>query len=211
MAKDIIKRTSYMRELPSHIRRSFKKPIKSVKEYLQSRKDGKFYVKRVSLDDTYTDPATKTTIKDYRLIDSNRRIGMEDIEKALRGKVPANVADAVRKDLSYQKLKLIGPAVYGGGITAGGMAMYKKKKRKSKGLKKVASEHSDEYMLSKVLEQTALQAMELKTKIEQGTRLASWAEYKVYKAGDAIKSAHSSTYRISNCITGSMPMRMAVK
>ena len=214
MSKDIIRRSTYIRELPSHIRRSFKKPIKSVKEYLQSRKDGKFYVKKAKIKDTFIDPQISPgalPIERQKMSVKNRRIGMDELRKVYDGKPPKDIADAFSKDLSYQKLKLIGPAVYGGGITAGGVAMYKKKKRKSKGLKKVASEHSDEYMLSKVLEQTALQAMELKTKIEQGTRLASWAEYKVYKAGDAIKSAHSSTYRLSNCVTGNMPMRMAMQ
>lgn len=208
---DIIRRSTYVRELPSHIRRSFKKPIKSVREYLQSRKDGKFYVKNAKIKDTYINPGLPP-IERQKMSVKDRRIGMDDLTYQYDGKPPSDIVDAFNKDLSYQKLKLVGPAVYGGGLTAGGLALYNKKRKGKKGMKKTASsEYSDQYMLSKVLERTALQAMELKTKIEQGTNLASWAEYKVYKAGDAISAAHSSTYRINDCITGSTPMRMVIR
>ena len=60
-------------------------------------------------------------------------------------------------------------------------------------------QHNDDmHMLCKVLDSTAAQAIALKKKIAMGHKLPSWAEYKVYKAGDAIKSAMSSTYSLSH-------------
>ena len=70
--------------------------------------------------------------------------------------------------------------------------------------------YDDAHMLCKVLDSTAAQALELKKKISQGHQLPSWAEYKVYKAGDAIKSALSSTYSMSDKIHGDMPVSMAM-
>lgn len=71
----------------------------------------------------------------------------------------------------------------------------------------------DAYMLCKVLDSVAGQAIELKKKIKMGKKLPSWAEYKVYKAGDSIKSAMSSTFsirdhmpRISIAIKSAPPM-----
>ena len=52
----------------------------------------------------------------------------------------------------------------------------------------------DAKMLCKVLEISAAQALALKKKIAMGHKLPSWAEYKVYKAGDALKSAMASTF-----------------
>ena len=52
----------------------------------------------------------------------------------------------------------------------------------------------DARMLCKVLDSAAAQALVLKRKIKMGRKLPSWAEYKVYKAGDALKSAMSSTH-----------------
>jgi hypothetical protein len=56
--------------------------------------------------------------------------------------------------------------------------------------------NDDAQMLCKVLDSTAAQAIALKKKIAMGHKLPSWAEYKVYKAGDAIKSAMASTYSL---------------
>lgn len=52
----------------------------------------------------------------------------------------------------------------------------------------------DAKMLCKVLEISAAQALSLKKKIAMGHKLPSWAEYKIYKAGDALKSAMASTH-----------------
>ena len=52
----------------------------------------------------------------------------------------------------------------------------------------------DAKMLCKVLEISAAQALALKKKIAMGHKLPSWAEYKIYKAGDALKSATASTH-----------------
>lgn len=54
--------------------------------------------------------------------------------------------------------------------------------------------NDDSLMLCKVLDSTAAQALALKKKIKMGKKLPSWAEYKVYKAGDSMKSALSSTH-----------------
>ena len=56
----------------------------------------------------------------------------------------------------------------------------------------------DAYMLCKVLDSMAAQALALKKKIKMGKKLPSWAEYKVYKASDSIKSALSSTHSMSD-------------
>ena len=71
----------------------------------------------------------------------------------------------------------------------------------------------DAKMLCKVLEISAAQALALKKKIKMGHKLPSWAEYKVYKAGDALKSALASTHsmrdhmpRISIAIKSAPPM-----
>ena len=52
----------------------------------------------------------------------------------------------------------------------------------------------DAKMLCKVLEISAAQALSLKKKIRMGRKLPSWAEYKIYKAGDALTSAMASTH-----------------
>ena len=54
--------------------------------------------------------------------------------------------------------------------------------------------NEDAHMLCKVLDKTAAQALALKKKVAMGHKLPSWAEYKVYKAGDSITSAMASTY-----------------
>ena len=55
--------------------------------------------------------------------------------------------------------------------------------------------HSDSHMIMKSLEALAAQATEIRSKMEcGGVELPSWAEYKVYKAHDAIKDALSATY-----------------
>ena len=71
----------------------------------------------------------------------------------------------------------------------------------------------DARMLCKVLDSSAAQALALKRKIKMGRKLPSWAEYKVYKAGDALKSAMSSTHsmrdhmpRITIAIRSGSPM-----
>ena len=71
----------------------------------------------------------------------------------------------------------------------------------------------DAKMLCKVLEISAAQALALKKKIKMGHKLPSWAEYKVYKAGDALKSALASTHsmrdhmpKISIAIKSAPPM-----
>ena len=71
----------------------------------------------------------------------------------------------------------------------------------------------DAKMLCKVLEISAAQALALKKKIKMGQKLPSWAEYKIYKAGDALKSALASTHsmrdhmpRISIAIKSTPPM-----
>lgn len=71
--------------------------------------------------------------------------------------------------------------------------------------------YDDAHMLCKVLDSTAAQALELKRKISEGHQLPSWAEYKVYKAGDAIKSALGCTYSMSDHISKDMPMSMAIQ
>ena len=54
---------------------------------------------------------------------------------------------------------------------------------------------SDAHMVSKSLDSLAAQATELRKRMEcGGSELPSWAEYKVYKAHDAIKDALSSTF-----------------
>lgn len=54
---------------------------------------------------------------------------------------------------------------------------------------------SDSRMISRSLASLSAQASELKKRMEcHGTPLPSWAEYKVYKAHDAIKDALSSTF-----------------
>ena len=62
---------------------------------------------------------------------------------------------------------------------------------------KMSRQYDDAYMLCKILDSLAGQAIALRKKIASGHELPSWAEYKVYKAGDAIKSAMSSTYSAS--------------
>ena len=62
---------------------------------------------------------------------------------------------------------------------------------------KMSKQYDDAYMLCKILDSLAGQAIALRKKIASGHQLPSWAEYKVYKAGDAIKSAMSSTYSAS--------------
>ena len=59
----------------------------------------------------------------------------------------------------------------------------------------------DSKMLCKVLEGIAAQAMELRKKIKMGTTLPSWAEYKVYKAGDSMKSALGASFKLSDTPT----------
>ena len=59
----------------------------------------------------------------------------------------------------------------------------------------------DAKMLSKVLDSTAAQAISLKKKIDMGHKLPSWAEYKVYKAGDCMKSVTASTFTLRPKIT----------
>ena len=55
--------------------------------------------------------------------------------------------------------------------------------------------HSDNHMISKSLRSLAAQAHEIHKRISCGDmELPSWAEYKVYKAHDAIKDALSATY-----------------
>ena len=57
------------------------------------------------------------------------------------------------------------------------------------------SPDSDSRMISKSLSSLSAQADELRKRMEcHGTPLPSWAEYKVYKAHDAIKDALSSTF-----------------
>ena len=73
------------------------------------------------------------------------------------------------------------------------------------------SEYNDNYMLCKVLDSTAAQALELKRKITEGHQLPSWAEYKIYKAGDSIKGALSSTYSMSDHISHDMPVKLAME
>ena len=58
--------------------------------------------------------------------------------------------------------------------------------------------NEDAHMLCKVLDKTAAMAISLKKKVAMGQKLPSWAEYKVYKAGDAIKSAMASTFSMRN-------------
>ena len=67
--------------------------------------------------------------------------------------------------------------------------------------------YDDAHMLCKVLDSMAAMAIDLKCKIEEGHQLPSWAEYKVYKAGDSIKSALSSTYSMK----GDMPATIAIQ
>lgn len=80
------------------------------------------------------------------------------------------------------------------------------KQMRKKQMGKTASAHKDHYddaqMLCKVLDSMAAQAMELKEKIAEGHELPSWAEYKIYKAGDSIKSALSSTYSMKRRLMG---------
>ena len=71
---------------------------------------------------------------------------------------------------------------------------YAAKKKLAGHLAQSMGMNDDAYMLCKVLDSTAAQAIELKKKIKMGHKLPSWAEYKVYKAGDALKSAMSSTF-----------------
>ena len=52
----------------------------------------------------------------------------------------------------------------------------------------------DGHMLCKILDGLAAQSIALKKKIASGRKLPSWAEYKIYKAGDSIKSAMASTF-----------------
>jgi len=59
----------------------------------------------------------------------------------------------------------------------------------------------DAKMLSKMLDSTAAQAISLKKKIDMGHKLPSWAEYKVYKAADSMKSATASTFSLRPKIT----------
>jgi len=218
--KDIFNVIHFERARPrGYVRRSFRNPIKSVREYLQTRKDGKVFYKDGKIVQEFQDSEGKVLGPKIKLKGEfkNERINLEDYfeggkNKTFFGKMPKEIKEVVDRDRQMQALKLVGPTVYTGAVASGGLALYNKKRKRKKGMKKTASsEYSDQYMLSKVLERTALQAMELKTKIEQGTNLASWAEYKVYKAGDAISAAHSSTYRINDCISGSMPMRMVIK
>ena len=56
----------------------------------------------------------------------------------------------------------------------------------------------DAYMLCKVLDSMAAQALTLKKKIKMGKKLPSWAEYKVYRASDGIKSALACTHKMSD-------------
>ena len=57
------------------------------------------------------------------------------------------------------------------------------------------SKGGDERMISKSLDSLAAQSMELKKRVDNGMyHMPSWAEYKVYKAHDAIKDALSSSF-----------------
>ena len=65
----------------------------------------------------------------------------------------------------------------------------------------IAHRDDDSRMLSKVLDSMAAQAISLKKKIDMGHKLPSWAEYKVYKAGDCMKSATASTFSLKPKVT----------
>ena len=89
------------------------------------------------------------------------------------------------------------------GLAAGTSLKSKDKKKEAKlklagHLMQLMGGNEDAMMLCKVLDSTAAQAIELKKKIKMGRKLPSWAEYKVYKAGDSIKSALSSTYTMAD-------------
>jgi len=56
----------------------------------------------------------------------------------------------------------------------------------------------DAMMLCKVLGGLAAQALELRKRIKMGKRLPSWAEYKVYKAGDSMKSALGASFTMKD-------------
>ena len=56
----------------------------------------------------------------------------------------------------------------------------------------------DAMMLCKVLDGIAAQAIELRKRIKMGKKLPSWAEYKVYKAGDSVKSALGATFTMKD-------------
>ena len=54
---------------------------------------------------------------------------------------------------------------------------------------------ADSRMIAKSLDSLAAQSLELKKRVERGgVKMPSWAEYKVYKAADAIKDALSSAF-----------------
>lgn len=56
------------------------------------------------------------------------------------------------------------------------------------------SMNDDHHMLCKSLESMIAQAEHLKMKLNNGLILPSWAEYKIYKAYDAINSANGASY-----------------
>ena len=74
-------------------------------------------------------------------------------------------------------------------------------------------DHSNEdaYMLCKVLDSMAAQALELKSRIESGKHVPSWADYKIYKAADAIKGALGSTYSMKDHMSHRMPVSIAIQ
>ena len=69
----------------------------------------------------------------------------------------------------------------------------------------------DVHMLCKVLDSMAAQALELKKRIVQGKHVPSWADYKIYKASDAIKSALGGTFSMKDHLGSGMPVRIAVR
>tara|TARA_Y100001973_G_C5181216_1_gene325038 strand:- start:328 stop:1029 length:702 start_codon:yes stop_codon:yes gene_type:complete len=56
----------------------------------------------------------------------------------------------------------------------------------------------------------AAQALELKKRMLSGKHIPSWADYKIYKAADAIKGALGSTYSMKDHIQGDTKASMAV-
>jgi len=195
-----VRRTStYTRDIPSNIRRSFEKPIKSIKEYLKSKKDGKFYVREAKIKDTYhIEPDKPDLDVSTEKIYKNRRIGMDELMDAYKGKPPKDLAEAFSQDLSDQKLKLIGPAVYGGGITASGVAMYKKKKDK-KMIKKASDLTVLEYLEKKA--SSMMYGQPLTKKEQQKLDTAR----KLYTAGNVAGSAGNVA------MLASIPMSMLSK
>jgi hypothetical protein len=147
--------------------------------------------------------AIRRNPKAFAIIKKHLRAGTERSPEATRA---FNVLRRDRFGRTARAQMAVGTI---GGAYLGGKALGGKKEKKASAfssyMDKVAShavvDHSylqgmndDYHMLCKSLESLMAQAEHLKSKLNEGLLLPSWAEYKIYKAFDAINSAVSASF-----------------